>query len=141
MRSILLYTLINIPVLSTNIRVIIYFQVNSVSVEIATHDEVVQALKNAGEKLTLTVKHFKQASYFLNRGMSVYVTSQLITPPMRFTRLIYFKFSTLFGGTPPSSPPLPPPQSSSSSLIHYFFSFFFTLFKFLTILLKFSAKK
>ena len=45
-------------------------QVNSIGVETATHDEVVQALKNAGERLTLTVKHFKQASYFLNRGKS-----------------------------------------------------------------------
>lgn len=45
-------------------------KVNSIGVETATHDEVVQALKNAGERLTLTVKHFKQASYFLNRGQN-----------------------------------------------------------------------
>ncbi|ESO86017.1 hypothetical protein LOTGIDRAFT_235611 [Lottia gigantea] len=43
-------------------------KVNDVTVENANHDEVVKLLKEAGETISLTVKHFKPASHFLNRG-------------------------------------------------------------------------
>ncbi|KAK3580259.1 hypothetical protein CHS0354_012788 [Potamilus streckersoni] len=43
-------------------------KVNDQSVELCTHDEVVDILKNAGDVVTLTVQHFKPASIFLNKG-------------------------------------------------------------------------
>ncbi|KAK6187065.1 hypothetical protein SNE40_006313 [Patella caerulea] len=43
-------------------------KVNDVDVETTTHDNVVQMLKDAGETIKLTVKHFKPASHFLNKG-------------------------------------------------------------------------
>ncbi|XP_064652609.1 gamma-2-syntrophin-like isoform X2 [Lineus longissimus] len=43
-------------------------KVNNVSVEKTTHDVAVQALKEAGEEVALTVKHFRPASLFLSRN-------------------------------------------------------------------------
>jgi hypothetical protein len=44
--------------------------VNNISVVKTTHDAAVQALKEAGEEVTLTVKHFRPASLFLTRSKS-----------------------------------------------------------------------
>ena len=44
--------------------------VNEASIETATHDEAVATLKNAGEQVTLTVRHFPAATPFLVKAGS-----------------------------------------------------------------------
>ncbi|XP_077864465.1 LOW QUALITY PROTEIN: gamma-2-syntrophin-like [Saccoglossus kowalevskii] len=43
-------------------------KVNGVSIEDATHDDAVAALKNAGPEVTLTVRHFKAATPYLKQN-------------------------------------------------------------------------
>ena len=44
--------------------------VNEASIETATHDEAVATLKNAGDQVTLTVRHFPAATPFLVKAGS-----------------------------------------------------------------------
>ena len=44
--------------------------VNEASIETATHDEAVATLKNAGDQVTLTVRHFPAATPFLVKASS-----------------------------------------------------------------------
>lgn len=44
------------------------FQVNGANMEHATHEQVVKALRNAGDMVTVTTKHFRPASHFLSKG-------------------------------------------------------------------------
>lgn len=44
-------------------------KVNDQDVESFSHDQVIEALKTAGQIVTLTVKHFKPAAIFLNKSL------------------------------------------------------------------------
>ncbi|KAL4218036.1 hypothetical protein ACF0H5_022774 [Mactra antiquata] len=43
-------------------------KVNDINIETFTHDQVMEALKTAGDIVTLTVKYFKPAAVFLNKS-------------------------------------------------------------------------
>ncbi|XP_064597354.1 gamma-2-syntrophin-like isoform X2 [Liolophura sinensis] len=43
-------------------------KVNGANMEHATHEQVVKALRNAGDMVTVTTKHFRPASHFLSKG-------------------------------------------------------------------------
>ena len=42
---------------------------NDQNVECYTHDQLIEALKNAGDVVTLVVKYFKPAAIFLNKSL------------------------------------------------------------------------
>ena len=78
----------------------IYFffqQVNDQSVESYTHDQVIEALKLAGEIVTLTVKYFKPAAIFLNKNLQpgTYVLELSLITDNYHTTLYVSKYSVI----------------------------------------------